>query len=245
MAIQYGIKKDTDVFNYFRTANITNPTAMRQIALFVKEIKRLNLWNNIVCWPLLSSQNIGSGTTVYSLGGLGVYNGTLIGSPTWGTDGIALTSSTSISAATPYGTTAGSLIGVTKINTTSKDYAMLRNSVVGMGFFSPYSDNNFYFDYRESTNRLSVAAGITAGQFFCLAGYSSASGSQIYRNTTSLATNATAANGTGNTTNIFESFSTSSQTAAFAMLANSDIRNYHSSIYSIYKSTLGQNLGLP
>ena len=41
MGIQYGIKKDTDVFNYFSRANITDPQAMKQIANFVKRVKSL------------------------------------------------------------------------------------------------------------------------------------------------------------------------------------------------------------
>jgi hypothetical protein len=32
--------------------------------------------------------NAGTGSTVYSLGGLGTFNGTLVNSPTWGTNGI-------------------------------------------------------------------------------------------------------------------------------------------------------------
>lgn len=236
---------DPDALAYFTTAGITDNTAKTQIDDFVVGIKNLGLWSSMVSWPLRSTQNAGTGTTAYSLGGLGAYNGTLVGSPSWGTEGIALSSLTSISASAPYGTTAGSLFGVTKINSLSKEYAFLRNSPTGMGFFSPYSDNQFYFDYRESTNRLSVSSGITQGQFFCVAGYASASGSQIYRDTTSLATNTTAANGTGSSANLFESFATSSQTAAFGMLLNSDARANHSALYSLYKTTLGQGLGLP
>lgn len=238
-------KFDPDALAFFRSAGITDFTAKTQINSFVVQIKNLGLWSSMVCWPLRSSQNAGTGITAYSLGGLGTYNGTLVGSPAWGANGIELTSLTSISASAPYGTTAGSLFGITKVNALSKEYAFLRNSFTGMGFFNPYSDNVFYFDYRESTNRLTASSGITQGQFFCVAGYASASGSQIYRNTTSLATNATAANGTGNSTNLFQSLSTSSQTAAFGMLLNSDARANHSAIYSLYKSTLGQGLGLP
>jgi hypothetical protein len=43
----------------------------------------------MVCWPLRSSQNAGTGSTAYSLGGLGTYNGTLVNGPTWGADGIS------------------------------------------------------------------------------------------------------------------------------------------------------------
>lgn len=55
---------------------------------FIKELKDLGFWNSMVCWPLRSSQNAGTGTTAYSLGGLGTFNGTLTNGPTWGTSGV-------------------------------------------------------------------------------------------------------------------------------------------------------------
>jgi hypothetical protein len=47
------------------------------------------LWSNFRIYPQKSAQNSGSGSTVYGAGGLTSNNGTLIGSPTWGADGIA------------------------------------------------------------------------------------------------------------------------------------------------------------
>jgi hypothetical protein len=58
------------------------------IQQFVKGVKDLGLWDDMVCWPLRSTQNAGTGTTAYSLGGLGTFNGTLVNGPTWGVDGI-------------------------------------------------------------------------------------------------------------------------------------------------------------
>lgn len=80
---------DADAAAYFITAGVTDATAKQQISDFVVGIKALGLWSNMVSWPLRSSQNKGSGTTAYSLGGLGAFNGTLTNGPTWGTDGIA------------------------------------------------------------------------------------------------------------------------------------------------------------
>jgi hypothetical protein len=59
------------------------------INFFVKGIKNLGLYDDMVCWPLRSAQNAGTGSTAYSLGGLGTYNGTLVNGPTWGADGVA------------------------------------------------------------------------------------------------------------------------------------------------------------
>ncbi|NBW19865.1 MAG: hypothetical protein EBR82_69015 [Caulobacteraceae bacterium] len=60
------------------------------LSAFVRGVKDLGLWESMVCWPLRSSQNAGTGTTAYSLGGLGTFNGTLTNGPTWGVDGVTL-----------------------------------------------------------------------------------------------------------------------------------------------------------
>jgi hypothetical protein len=63
---------------------------LANIDAFVRGVKDLGLWESMVCWPLRSTQNAGTGTTAYSLGGLGTFNGTLRGGPSWGTDGVIL-----------------------------------------------------------------------------------------------------------------------------------------------------------
>jgi hypothetical protein len=69
--------------------NTSGATARAEINHFVKGIKKLGLYSSMVCWPLRSTQNAGTGSTAYSLGGLGTYNGTLVNGPTWGADGIS------------------------------------------------------------------------------------------------------------------------------------------------------------
>jgi hypothetical protein len=69
----------------------TTQNSRQLINNVVKGIKSLGLWNSMVCWPLRSSQNAGGGTTAFSLGGLGRFNGTLASSgalPTWGETGV-------------------------------------------------------------------------------------------------------------------------------------------------------------
>ena len=79
-------KWELDVQGYLNTCNITSATPRKQIRDFSAGVNDLGLWNSMVCWPLRSSQNAGAGTTAYSLGGLGTFNGTLVGGPSW-TDG--------------------------------------------------------------------------------------------------------------------------------------------------------------
>jgi hypothetical protein len=63
-------------------------TDVNDVDNFVKGLKQLNLWGTTLCWPMRSIHNIGTGTTLLSLGGLGQYNGTLVNGPTWGINGI-------------------------------------------------------------------------------------------------------------------------------------------------------------
>ena len=87
-------KWELDVQGYLNVCNITSATPRKQIRDFSAGVNDLGLWNSMVCWPLRSSQNYGSGTTAYSLGGLGTFNGTLVNGPTLGADGVLFAYST-------------------------------------------------------------------------------------------------------------------------------------------------------
>jgi hypothetical protein len=76
-------------------AAASGATDVAALSAFVKGVKNLGLWESMVCWPLRSSQNAGTGTTAYSLGGLGTFNGTLVNGPTWGADGITFVNASS------------------------------------------------------------------------------------------------------------------------------------------------------
>lgn len=76
---------DANAQSFITTSGATDVEGIDQ---FVKGVKNLGLWNSMVCWPLRSSQNVGTGTTAYSLGGLGTFNGTLVNGPTWGANGV-------------------------------------------------------------------------------------------------------------------------------------------------------------
>jgi len=93
---------DADAAAYFERAGVTDATAKGQINAFVKGVKDLGLYNSMVSWPLRSAQNAGTGTTAYSLGGLGIFNGTLTNGPTWGADGISNAGTSYISLANAF-----------------------------------------------------------------------------------------------------------------------------------------------
>ena len=79
---------DANASSFIATSGATDIVAIND---FVLGVKTLGLWNSMVCWPLRSSQNAGTGTTAYSLGGLGTFNGTLVGGPTWGVNALDFT----------------------------------------------------------------------------------------------------------------------------------------------------------
>lgn len=84
------------------------PEPLKQINKFVVGVKRLGLWSSMVCWPMRSIHNAGRGSTVYSLGGLGIYNGTMVNSPTWGYSGMSFISTSYINVANTAIITSGS-----------------------------------------------------------------------------------------------------------------------------------------
>jgi hypothetical protein len=88
-------KWELDVQGYLNVCNISAATPRQQIRDFAKGVNDLGLWNSMVCWPLRSSQNYGSGTTAYSLGGLGTFNGTLVNGPSWEANGVTFTAASS------------------------------------------------------------------------------------------------------------------------------------------------------
>ena len=87
---------DIDVKNYAKRiidAGYKCPADINSVSDFVKGLKILNLWGNVIFWPLRANQNAGSGNIVYSLGGLtggSRLDGTLISNPIWHTHGIIL-----------------------------------------------------------------------------------------------------------------------------------------------------------
>lgn len=87
----YGMDSDVISYNARIIAGGNQSLSMqslRQLNQFVISIKKMNLWASMIFWPLRANQNAGSGTIVYSLGGLGVFNGTISGSPIQSPNGI-------------------------------------------------------------------------------------------------------------------------------------------------------------
>lgn len=251
---------DADASTYFTTAGVTSVAGRQQISRFVTGIKDLGLWSSMVCWPLRSSQNAGTGTTAYSLGGLTTANGTLVNGPTWAANGIILD-------------------GVDDCITTSYVAA---NGPASFGFVSrtaiTITDNNIVYSIDDLTNRKmdmyyssaasarirfeanlngSVATRVdinstNTGNFICA--QASHDGTNFYGQGNSSTIQSAAGSGTMQGTGAALVFGRRSINAAplffngtlsFAYFFSSSIHSNFTNFYNLYKTTLGQGLGLP
>jgi hypothetical protein len=255
---------DADAAAYFDRAGVTDATAKSQINEFVVGVKGLGLYSSMVCWPLRSSQNAGTGTTAYSLGGLATYNGTLLNSPTRVEDGIqsdANNKTISHDGGRDFGTDSFTFGACLKVQT----FALLTPF---MGLYPPSATLAAYDASVGSTGILDVlirnnstAGGnsrVTAGAFTAdTFGFATATRNDnvlsTFLNNSSNGTSSSLASGVNFTRTDTQSFITSRQndpvahglsTVAFAFLIKGQAIS-PSSLYSLYKTTLGQGLGLP
>ena len=252
---------DPDARAYIQTSGAT---ARSEINHFVKAIKGLGLWNSMVCWPLRSSQNAGTGTTAYSLGGLGTYNGTLVNGPTWGINGVTLDGSNDYIIATlPFDIKKSSVFQVNKlINPGTGAF----NSYFGAGDASSISGSENLIVHQGSSfgggfgitqsNQNIVQNNISNGSnFFAIAfngGLTSFSGKTIGGSNVTINGNYVSTGcvncgklGIGCHFFVDSPIAFSNINVSINIVfqnSNIDLQNL---IYPIYKKTLGQGLGLP
>lgn len=252
---------DADAAAYFDRAGVTDATAKIQLNAFVKGLKNLGVWNSSVIWPMRSAQNKGSGTTLYTLGGLGTvgqYDGTLVNGPTWNADGIYFDGSndrvTLPSGAFGTGNTATSIITFIKNETYASRGIFLSqgNNNVGTDAFalgSPDSTTSTdgvgiaFTDRTIATKTLSWKSLLIGNTSL---GYYGKDGGTV----TSFSLSNTL-NKSGNSC-VIGSFGDPLGVAPFNGYAGLVIRinatpttQLNSDIYSLYKTTLGTGLGLP
>jgi hypothetical protein len=265
---------DPDARAFVNTSGATDRAA---INYFVKGIKRLGLWDDMVCWPLRSAQNAGTGSTAYSLGGLGTFNGTLVNGPTWGANGVQRNSGAngfisipSLEIAT-YGQfsilgaiSLSAVANAAQINLLAVEYNTESVSATGrIGFYTQtdgvrnvliQANNTLAQDVkREFTSTTST---ITDNAFHFFGGSITpqpAMARTLTRNGSSIGSDSGSMAGTwdavgSNSAILAAQGNNTSYTAksSFAMFVSSAITAANQNdVYSLYKSTLGQGLGLP
>jgi hypothetical protein len=200
----------------------------------------------MVCWPLRSSQNAGTGTIAYSLGGFGTYNGTLVNSPSWGVDGITFTSGSSQAIDVPnIAISQTDLILASCQAATSGNLRVIQFQATGgvqPGIWAGFG-GQYYWDCRSTTNTLNRQNGgsVPTSRVFTH-GIASTSGASFFVNGTSILNNAVSSTN-ANASSFKINQNGGNGNIAFAMFSQSITGN--ASLYNLYKTTLGQGLGLP
>jgi hypothetical protein len=230
-----GNNRDADVDSYILRAGVTDSTAQTQINDFVVGVKALGLWNKMVCWPLRSAQNAGTGSIAYSLGGLGTYNGTLNAQAIWTADGVDLTSDAPAQITTTAGATQpNTILSIQKYSSSIDTFQVA------------YDGTTRQHHYKSANTAWAVFAGVNAGVGSPT--NDSFSSVQVKFNSTNgkASINGGAEStynfGTNNLTNFRMGGGQRGTIQAFAMIVNADTSE---NFYNLYKTTLGSGLGLP
>jgi hypothetical protein len=221
---------------------------------FAQGIDRLGLWNSMICWPLRSSQNAASGTTAFSLGGLGRFDGTLIGSPSRGANGmVATTSNSYVQTTVPFNyATIGAYSGIGVGNIPSgSNMRMIGTNAATTTSVATTSTNGRYatFDQFGSTppivtnstnNQIAHWVNITKDASNSFVGY-------INNDSGFSSTATTLSNTSGLTLALFGSNGTSvGGVYPFFSWINTQVSSgQNAALYALYRQTLGLGLGLP
>jgi hypothetical protein len=245
---------DLDAVAYIGKVAITDVTAQNQINDFVLGIKNLGLYNNMVAWPLRSTQNKGSGIIAYSLGGFGVYDGTLTNGPTWGTSGITFDGTNDfISTTLTTGFSEFSVFSIATQGPTASTWEFTKSATsVNRDFRLFQQSGALRFSVTNSGGFATVIGPtFTAGVIRAFIARASSSVNKIRKDNGSDTTGAVGTltqssqavriGGLGDAvTGTFDG--TIHATIVFnTALSDADT----SSVYNLYKNTLGQGLGLP
>jgi hypothetical protein len=232
---------DLDAVAYIGRSGITNVSAQNDINQFVLEMKNVGLYNNMFCYPLRSTHSKGSGSTAYSLGGLGEYNGTLNNSPAWGVDGVTFSPTNSclrFSYYLPTGTHTIFAVGLNNTTITSSIVFRISNGA-----------NNFHFWQRRSGTSATVFSPNTDLSGFINGAITNTANANVYNSfaaTTSRTFTSDTAHGGpaffGDQANSAQWGSVGSFAAVFnTTLTTAQILALH----NLLKVTLCQGLGLP
>lgn len=247
---------DADAAAYIARSGATDRTA---INAFVRGVKDLGLWNNMVCWPLRSSQNAGFGSTAYSLGGLGTYDGTLVNAPGWGANGITFSGGSPTESINPSAISADKSVTLfyaashSDLTSNEQKAINVNGCEIGRAFNTSGVEMAFLGSPFPTSGRSTAISGFAINTFYSATGTFNDAATSMSRfyNGANKVTN-TSADMSG--TPIAEVFIGKRQgdnskfvgTIAVSAYLNSVLSDAQvAALHSLYKSTLGTGLGLP
>jgi len=267
----YGMDADVIAYNARIVAGGNQSLSMqslRQLNQFVISIKKMGLWANMVCWPLRANQNAGSANTIYSLGGLQTSNAIKTGG-SWGPDGIFFSGSTEYMLSdltnTPKditlfvvakgnGTTYSSFPYIGGVYHPSFYYTSslaLGNATAGNGLLMGVGQPSTYSTTSTISNGLSSSSSFVAlcgsykrNSVFNVRNLSASTiGVQSsYPTDESTTITKMVLNGRWNNGSIEQA---NPMTSSFFAIITPNCDSIISNFHSLYKTTLGQDLGLP
>jgi hypothetical protein len=235
------------------------------VSAFVRGVKDLGLWESMVCWPLRSTQNTGTGTTAYSLGGLGTFNGSLINGPTWGSSGISFTA-TNRNIQLPdepslYNARSGMVAMQTTDTGLNRQLIEFQNGIDATGWYFLFRFQGIpepsSAGFRLAMTRNGTSSGNdNAGRTINLVDFQTGaftmndSADNVFRNGSLEAggarTGLSAINPAGARAIRLLFGNSTAMTGAFAMTSTATWTNSQvTALHNLYKQTLGTGLGLP
>ena len=259
----YGMDADVISYNARIVAGGNQSLSMqslRQLNQFVISIKKMNLWASMIFWPLRANQNAGIGLTAYSLGGLGTYNGTLVNGPTWQANGVNFIRANNTHITTPLNVQNlrrfTALVVANQTTHSSNDVLIAAwgtTTIENYFLMRKISATNFNTFVRSAGSARGVStSGFSLGAFF------------MYGWGTQGANTIATINGVAGGSVAFVPDETGSSTLVFGVLHPPNNEPFNGSmasviffkddelstaqqlsVYTLYKSTLGQDLALP
>jgi len=238
---------DVDGDAYLSRAGVTDILGRAEVLWFTRGMKALNMWSNMVFWPLRRYQNSGTGSTVYNSGGLGISNGTLVNSPTWSSAGVNSTAigqcmTTTLPLLNLLTTSASYKVNIDpnairRIISTSSSGSWFSTNMVGSGEVSG----------TNGTITFSWGAGLTVGiQTFDTAIFGSTTRGVRNKTLGTLTTGLFPAAGDGNIGLFRPSGNYIDATVSIMMAANRQLTTTEVTLLNdLYKTTIGKGLGLP
>jgi hypothetical protein len=258
-------KWELDTQAYLNVCNITAELPRQQIRDFSKRVNDLGLWNSMVCWPLRSSQNAGVGTTAFSLGGLGRFDGTLLGGPTWGANALDFTTDNSrmdtavvvpvapvalmvVRQAQQAQTDNSSIFFTAGINVSGRQFSLGNSAATTAQNYSAW--RSAWANLAFPTSPLSIAGSTRTDREYNAWRILSSSTARTSRNSTQRATDLTVTDW-DTSSPAFTRFgyypeAGANDTLSFMALFTAAIDNIaDAAFYTLYKETLGQGLLFP
>lgn len=247
---------DTDTKKYIKRLNyngIITPSDIYSVDQFIRGLKDMGIWKNIVCWTFRANQNAGSGVTAYSFGNLGSYNGALTGSPIpiWTANGLVAQSTNSFVqtnlAITLSSIGEFSMIGVGSMP--SGTPARLLGSNTAMTYLYGVSSTGWYYSFFDFVNNQIVTnlANQTIINWVCLTKNIGLNTIGYVNNDSGFSQTLGSLRSTPDNLAFFGSNGTADKGVypffAFLNIQLSSAQN--SQLYSLYKTTAGKGLVLP